>query len=345
MFEIYVIFFTIITTILTNYILSKTRVLIDKKYLAHKSFLTKNETPLSGGIIFFLLVCFFLPHQFDIFKVIFFLIFLVGILSDLNFISSPVKRIIFQIIIILIFLYFSQTFIFSIRFPLFDSYLENIYFRYVFTLLCFLVLINGSNFMDGANTLAIGYYLIVAGVIIYVVLKYDLDFDQHYVKVIFLTLSIIFIFNFFGKLFLGDGGAYLISFIMGYFLIDFANTTSASLGNQKISPYFVACLLWYPAYENLFSIIRKKIKNISPTVPDNKHFHQLLFIFIKKKFNYSEGISNTLTGLIINAFNLLIFINATNNITQTKNLLLLILISLLFYNSIYFYLLKINRIN
>ena len=51
MFEIYVIFFTIITTILTNYILSKTRVLIDKKYLAHKSFLTKNETPLSGGIL------------------------------------------------------------------------------------------------------------------------------------------------------------------------------------------------------------------------------------------------------------------------------------------------------
>ena len=71
MFEIYVIFFTIITTILTNYILSKTRVLIDKKYLAHKSFLTKNETPLSGGIIFYLSVCFFLPHQFDILKVIF----------------------------------------------------------------------------------------------------------------------------------------------------------------------------------------------------------------------------------------------------------------------------------
>ena len=345
MFEIYVVFFTLITTILINYILSKTRVLIDKKYLSHKSFLNKNETPLSGGIIFFLLVCFFLPHQFDIFKVIFFLILLVGILSDLNFISSPVKRIILQVIIILIFLYFSQTFISSIKLPLFDSYLENIYFRYVFTLLCFLVLINGSNFMDGANTLAIGYYLIVAGVIIYVVLKYDLDFDQHYVKVIFLTLSIIFIFNFFGKLFLGDSGAYLISFIMGYFLIDFANTIFASLGNQKISPYFVACLLWYPAYENLFSIIRKKIKNISPTEPDNKHFHQLLFIFIKKKFNYSGDISNTLTGLIINAFNLLIFINATNNITQTNNLLILISISLLFYNSIYFYLLKINRIN
>jgi UDP-N-acetylmuramyl pentapeptide phosphotransferase/UDP-N-acetylglucosamine-1-phosphate transferase len=345
MFEIYVIFFTLITTILINYILSKTRILIDKKYLSHKSFLTKNETTLSGGIIFFLSVYFFLPQQFDILKVIFSLMLLVGILSDLNFISSPVKRIIFQVIIILIFLYFSQTFISSIKLSLFDSYLENIYFRYVFTLLCFLVLINGSNFMDGVNTLAIGYYLIITGAIIYVVIKYDLNFDQHYLKVIFLTLSIIFIFNFFGTLFLGDSGAYLISFIIGYFLIDFANTIFASLGNKKVSPYFVACLLWYPVYENLFSIIRKKIKSISPTKPDNKHFHQLLFIFIKKKFNYSEGISNTLTGLIINAFNLLIFINATNNITQTKNLLLLISISLLFYNSIYFYLLKINRIN
>ena len=60
--------------------------------------------------------------------------------------------------------------------------------------------------------------------------------------------------NFFGKLLTGDGGAYLISFITGYFLIDLANSS------ERVSPYFVACLLWYPAYENLFSIIRKKVK-------------------------------------------------------------------------------------
>ena len=75
------------------------------------------------------------------------------------------------------------------------------------------------------------------------------------------------------KLFLGDSGSYLIAFVMGYLLINFSNI------NQPVSPYFVACMLWYPAYENLFSIIRKLRLNKSPILPDSNHFHQLLFFF------------------------------------------------------------------
>ena len=49
--------------------------------------------------------------------------------------------------------------------------------------------------------------------------------------------------------------------------------------NYFISPYFIALLLWYPAFENLFSIIRKRIVKKDPLKPDNLHFHQLLFNF------------------------------------------------------------------
>ena len=42
-----------------------------------------------------------------------------------------------------------------------------------------------------------------------------------------------------------------MSFFIGIELINISNFT------ERVSPYFVALLLWYPAYENLFSIIRK----------------------------------------------------------------------------------------
>ena len=82
---------------------------------------------------------------------------------------------------------------------------------------------------------------------------------------------------FFGLLFLGDSGAYLISFVIGCILIHFSYDN-----NHIVSPYFIACMLWYPAYENLFSIIRKHNLNKSPINPDAKHFHQLLFFYLKK---------------------------------------------------------------
>ena len=58
--------------------------------------------------------------------------------------------------------------------------------------------------------------------------------------------------NFLNKLFLGDNGAYMISFFIGFYLITIYNQNY-----QNITPYFVILLLWYPCFENLFSILRK----------------------------------------------------------------------------------------
>ena len=51
-----------------------------------------------------------------------------------------------------------------------------------------------------------------------------------------------------------NGGAYLLAFFVSILLIDLSKNLMSS------TPYYVANLLWYPAYENLFSIVRK-IKN------------------------------------------------------------------------------------
>jgi len=188
--------------------------------------------------------------------------------------------------------------------------------------------------MDGVNTLVIGYFLIVILTILHIATNFNLELNFMLIKIILITLSVIFLFNFFGKLFLGDSGSYLVAFILGYLLINFSNT------NQEVSPYFIACMLWYPAYENLFSIMRKIINKNSPTNADNKHLHQLLFIFIKKKLSYSDTILNTLSGLIINFINMLFFIYATYYFDNTQQLIILIIVSILFYNYFYYYFLK-----
>ena len=333
--ELHVIFFTLISTFTINYFLKKNNLLLDKKYSSHKSLVSSDEVPLSGGIIFLLSILIFYKPEFYQFNLILLVIFLTGILSDINLISSPSKRITIQIIVICVFLYSTSTYIYSVRWEFFDYYLQNSYFGYFFTLICLTILINGSNFMDGLNIFVVGYFLIVTYTIFHLSNDLSLDLNFYLVKVVLTALLVIFVFNFFGVLFLGDSGAYLISFVLGYILIHFSNNNS-----EVVSPYFTACMLWYPAYENLFSIIRKKFNKKSATKADKTHLHQLLYILFRNKLPYSDKVINTLTGCILVFFNLLILLIAVKFFNDSKNLILLLLVSVVSYNSAYYYLKK-----
>ena len=130
-------------------------------------------------------------------------------------------------------------------------------------------------------------------------------------------------------LYLGDNGAYLLAFFSSIILIDLATNL------KNISPYYIANLLWYPAYENLFSIIRKIKSKKSALKPDNLHLHQLIYLQMKNKIGLNSKILNTLSGIIINIFNLCIFILATKNYTHSKFQIILLLISVIMYNLLY----------
>ena len=334
MLEIYVIFFTLILILFLNYISQKKQFLIDKKFNLHKSFATKNIVPITGGFALLISSLFFLKLESQYIKIFLILIFLIGFLSDINYLISPLKRLLLQILIISIFINFDQIFINSIRIQAFDNLLTNIYFKFFFTIFCFLVLMNGSNFMDGVNTLLVGYFLSLIVITLISIEKFNLPFDIFNLKVLVSILIVVILFNFFGKLISGDSGAYLISFIAGYFLIELVDASN------RVSPYFVACLLWYPAYECLFSIIRKIRIKKSAAEPDSRHLHQLILLFFKRKLNLRGNYLNTLTGISINSFNLIIFYAAFENVSQTKNLVLINLFCLLTYNFIYYYLNK-----
>ena len=71
-------------------------------------------------------------------------------------------------------------------------------------------------------------------------------------------------------------------------------------------------MLWYPAYENLFSIIRKKFNKKSATKADKTHLHQLLYIFLENKLFLISKDHKYINGIIIVFFNLLILIVVLN---------------------------------
>lgn len=332
-----IIALSIFSLFLLNFFFKKNNFLLDNKNLFHKSFASKEAVPITGGFVIFLNLLFVSDNYFSIFFLS--LIFLLGIFSDLLLITKPLKKFIFQFIIVFFFIYFIDLKVISTKIYFIDFLLKNKIFAIFFTTFCMLILINGTNFIDGINTLVCGYYILVILAVLFVGFQNKLliySFDHFYY--LFLTLLIVYFFNFFSKVYLGDSGSFLLSFLIGYYLIVFFNTNFNTI--SFVSPIFILLLLWYPAFENLFSILRKIKTNKNPSKPDNLHLHQLLFSLLNKKNNKSIIYNNTLTGNLINFFNLISFIVASKFYYHTEYLVYLTFFNILVYIILYFYLYK-----
>ena len=319
---------------LINFFLTKKNLLPNYSGDSHQKFFNKNKIQLSGGI--FLIPIFFVItfDQSIILTISILSIFLLGLFSDIGFFSSAKLRFLIQSIIIFLFLSNSNTLLTSVRIDFFDLILENYFISLFFTFFCLMILINGTNFIDGLNGLVLTYYLIITFIIFNLKLFEHSFLNNLNIILIIIIFIYLILFNIFNKLYIGDSGSYLIGFLFGYFFLQIYES------NQLLSPYFVALLLWYPAFEILFSIIRKIKFKKSPFKPDNKHFHHLLFLYIYKKFKINNNLSNNLTALVIILYNTLVFYIAVQNIYHTA-----LQVSLLAFNaSVYLILyLKLNK--
>ena len=113
--------------------------------------------------------------------------------------------------------------------------------------------------------------------------------------------------------------------------------------NPQNFTIFHILLLWYPGFENLFSIIRKQRFKKSALKPDVYHLHQLIFYYFQKKNYFNKNYISTITGLSINFYNLLIFLFASMNPYNTILQFLLIFVSVLTYISLYLILIKFKN--
>ncbi len=318
-----------------NIIVKKFKILQSKFHNKHQKLIGEESVPLIGGLIFYIYALINISY-FDNSLIIFSLFILIlGLFSDTNFLSSPNKRLILQLLVIIIFLNFFDYRITDLRIDYFNNFFSNNYFKYIFTGVCILILINGSNFIDGSNGLNLGYFFSVLLILQNLVSNQFINVETDVVYVCLIGVLFLLILNFFNFLYLGDSGAYLISFVVGGILINIHQN------NSNLSPYFVALLLWYPAFENFFSIIRKKINKVNPVDPDTGHLHQLIFRYMNNKKIYLNKYSNQITSILINLYNFLIFLISINFITKTNYMILLIILNIIVYLGAYSFL-KIN---
>ena len=213
-------------------------------------------------------------------------IFLIGSLDDFKVKIKPITRLFVMIIILFILIYFLEIKIKSLDLIFLNSLIDINFFSVLFTLLCFLFIINGANLIDGFNGLLAINLIIINSFLLYINLKNNnLEFSIFLISQ--LTILICFLmFNFpRAKIFFGDSGSYLFGALISL------NTIITNNLNPDISSFFFCILLSYLFFEVFFSFIRKIYQKKSPFFPDNKHLHMLSYEKILRYFGKEKVIT------------------------------------------------------
>ena len=332
LFYIYLLVLTLLSLIF-----KKGGILLNYSGDIHQSFSNKKNIPLVGGLFILIPIVFFLN---DLLMNCFIIsIYLVGFFSDRKILISPKKRFLIQCFLIISFVAIFDIRIISSRIELFDTILNYKIFTIFFSAFCLLILINGSNFIDGLNGLLISCSIFILYTLVNLNLLDNSIISDQSINLLTLILLLVLLLNLFNVLMLGDSGAYLLGFFVGFIII------RSHMINPDISPYFFISLIWYPCFENLFSILRKLNRQFSPLKPDSKHLHQLVFFFLTKKCNLNLILLNNLSSAIILFFNFLIIYISTLNPGSTIFQIKLIATSIILYNVCYIILFKFYRLN
>lgn len=247
-----------------------------------RKFHTK-KTPILGGLLIFINLIIISIFYFTSLQNIIFLedyynnfrsfiifvvgatsFFFIGIYDDKYNISSSKRLLIFICLLLFIVSIDSSIVIKIIKFSFTDQviYLEE--FSKIFTILCFLLFINAFNMYDGINLQSSLYSIII---LVYLLISNGFD----YFTLLFLISIISYLYlNFFGKSFLGDGGTYIIGFIISYIIIKSYNI------DQILKSDEIFLLMMLPGTELLRLAIFRIANGRNPFSPDREHLHHYL---------------------------------------------------------------------
>lgn len=319
--------------IFINFFFKKNEFLLYKKNSNHKVKF-KKEIYLSGGIyLFFAFIFIFYNknytnnYNFIIYSSLFLIL---GVISDLKKNFSAQLRLIAFFILCFFCITHSQIFIKKIDIKILDSFLEYNILSIIFFSLCLNILINGSNFIDGTHGNALLYYILVYSCILIINLIFNnLNKEINILLIyIIITLFTLYIYNFNVITFLGDGGSYFMGAFTGFFFIYIYN-------KFNLNSLYICNLLTYPAFEVLWSMIRKKMNSQNTFHADRLHLHHLILISLKIKIkNYN--IASNLTSLIIFFLNGIFFYLISQNIPEKSYQIKMLSIYILFYVILYF---------
>lgn len=192
---------------------------------------------------------------------------------------------------------------------------------------------NSINIIDGFNGLAVGTIMICFSAIGFIAWEVgDLELAQ--LCSIFVAVAAgFFVFNFpFGKIFLGDGGAYLFGFMLAWVAV------MLPVRNAAVSVWASLLVCAYPILETGFSIWRRHHRNgHHPGHADSLHLHSLLYCRITRFAlkGAKAQLKNSLTSVLIWPFSILCALVSIVSFSDTTTLALSFIACAVVYRLIY----------
>jgi UDP-N-acetylmuramyl pentapeptide phosphotransferase/UDP-N-acetylglucosamine-1-phosphate transferase len=199
--------------------------------------------------------------------------FLVGLLEDVTKNVSVKARLIATALSAALISHFLNIWVSDINVPAINHFLEIGFLSATLTIIAITGLANAYNIIDGFNGLASMVGIISLLAIGYIAFKVGDPILALSCLIVIGAISGFFIWNYpRGLIFLGDGGAYLVGFLIAALSILLVKR------NPTVSPWFALMVNAYPIFETLFTIWRRKVhQGKNPGLPDGAHFHSLIY--------------------------------------------------------------------
>ena len=198
-------------------------------------------------------------------------VFVGGLGEDIGRDVSPKTRLILSFISALCAIAIFRAWIGPLGSPYLNWITSTLLGATVFTVLIAGGVAHATNLIDGLNGLAMGVCMLIAGGLAFLAQAVGDTVILNISILLMCSILGLFVFNFpFGKIFLGDAGAYTL----GHVLIWLSILLVAR--NPEISPYAILLIFFWPIMDMLFAIFRRVVKREPIGAPDRLHFHQLM---------------------------------------------------------------------
>lgn len=196
-----------------------------------------------------------------------------GLTEDVTKSVSPRRRLAFTAASAALAVWWLQAIVPHTAIPVVDHLMQWQAFAVLLTVFVVTGVANAVNIIDGFNGLAAMCVLMMLLAIAYVSFQVGDAFVFSTSLIVIGAVLGFFVWNYpAGLIFLGDGGAYFLGFMLAELCVLLLHR------NPQVSPIFTLLLCAYPIFETLFSIYRKKfLRGMSPGVPDGVHLHMLVY--------------------------------------------------------------------
>jgi UDP-N-acetylmuramyl pentapeptide phosphotransferase/UDP-N-acetylglucosamine-1-phosphate transferase len=198
------------------------------------------------------------------------LFYLFGLYDDQFNLNANIKLLVSSILVIFFISIDTNLLVSNLKFSFLPNIIELKNFSYFFTILSFLLFFNALNMFDGINMQVAAYSMLIFLIFI--------------AKGVFINISIVIMISLFfflilnskNKAYLGDGGVYLLSYVISYIFIK-------SYNKNLFMADEIFFIMFLPGLDMFRVFLIRLFNGQNPFKPDRNHFHHLLLDYFSSR--------------------------------------------------------------